>query len=151
MLLRRSLSSLLTRTMSTNSAPSSSSSPSLARVVNASEVASTFSTEISSTITSWTQESGRSRPKLVGFLVGNKDSPSGVYADWTKKACEAVGIEYELRTVRDENDEQESVVDSEKKDDDDDNNRNRNNEEAIDVAHKAADLETMILEANSDP
>ncbi|GAA5910633.1 methylenetetrahydrofolate dehydrogenase (NAD(+)) [Sporobolomyces salmoneus] len=38
------------------------------------------------------------RPKLVGILA-NSSSPSRAYASWTAKACEAVGIEYELREV----------------------------------------------------
>ncbi|GAA6063818.1 hypothetical protein JCM10212_001649 [Sporobolomyces blumeae] len=38
------------------------------------------------------------RPKLVGILA-NSNAPSRAYAQWTAKACEAVGIEYELREV----------------------------------------------------
>lgn len=38
------------------------------------------------------------RPKLVGILA-NSNAPSRAYASWTAKACEAVGIEYELREV----------------------------------------------------
>ncbi|GAA5836160.1 hypothetical protein JCM11251_007385 [Rhodosporidiobolus azoricus] len=38
------------------------------------------------------------KPKLVGILA-NSSSPSRAYASWTAKACEAVGIEYELREV----------------------------------------------------
>lgn len=38
------------------------------------------------------------KPKLVGLLAtGN--APSRAYAQWTAKACEAVGIEYELREI----------------------------------------------------
>ncbi|GAA5975106.1 hypothetical protein JCM11641_000036 [Rhodosporidiobolus odoratus] len=38
------------------------------------------------------------KPKLVGILA-NSSSPSRAYASWTAKACEAVGIHYELREV----------------------------------------------------
>jgi methylenetetrahydrofolate dehydrogenase (NAD+) len=38
------------------------------------------------------------RPKLVGLLA-NSSAPSRAYAQWTAKACEAVGIEYELREI----------------------------------------------------
>ncbi|GAA5878613.1 hypothetical protein JCM1840_003528 [Sporobolomyces johnsonii] len=38
------------------------------------------------------------RPKLVGILA-NSGAPSRAYASWTAKACEAVGIHYELREV----------------------------------------------------
>ncbi|GAA5923775.1 methylenetetrahydrofolate dehydrogenase (NAD(+)) [Sporobolomyces koalae] len=38
------------------------------------------------------------KPKLVGILA-NSNAPSRAYASWTAKACEAVGIEYELREV----------------------------------------------------
>lgn len=38
------------------------------------------------------------KPKLVGILATNS-APSRAYASWTEKACEAVGIEYELRIV----------------------------------------------------
>ncbi|GAA5899034.1 hypothetical protein JCM6882_004597 [Rhodosporidiobolus microsporus] len=38
------------------------------------------------------------KPKLVGILA-NSSPPSRAYASWTAKACEAVGIEYELREV----------------------------------------------------
>jgi methylenetetrahydrofolate dehydrogenase (NAD+) len=35
------------------------------------------------------------RPKLLGILASS-NAPSRRYAEWTKKACEAVGIEYVL-------------------------------------------------------
>lgn len=38
------------------------------------------------------------KPKLVGILA-NSGAPSRAYANWTAKACEAVGIDYELREV----------------------------------------------------
>ncbi|ORY90183.1 methylenetetrahydrofolate dehydrogenase [Leucosporidium creatinivorum] len=38
------------------------------------------------------------KPKLVGLLA-TASAPSRAYAQWTAKACEAVGIEYELREI----------------------------------------------------
>lgn len=38
------------------------------------------------------------KPKLVGILA-NTNAPSRAYAAWTAKACQAVGIEYELREI----------------------------------------------------
>lgn len=109
------------------------SSTSFCRTVNASEVAKAFDDETRQTISSWTQQ-GRPRPKLVGFLVGTSDSPSATYAEWTRKACVAVGIDYELRTVGDgaeapEDDAQASVGGT---------------------SLGAADLEAAILDANDD-
>ena len=37
-------------------------------------------------------------PKLVGFLA-NDDPAARSYAQWTKKACEADGIRFEIRNV----------------------------------------------------
>jgi hypothetical protein len=37
-------------------------------------------------------------PKLLGLLA-NLDAPSRAYADWTARACQAIGIVYELREV----------------------------------------------------
>ncbi|EPQ30495.1 uncharacterized protein PFL1_02021 [Pseudozyma flocculosa PF-1] len=40
-------------------------------------------------------DAGKSRPKLVGILA-TPSPPSVAYAEWTRKACEAVGIEFEI-------------------------------------------------------
>lgn len=37
--------------------------------------------------------------KLVGFLSESSGAPSRTYADYTRRGCEDVGIEFELRTV----------------------------------------------------
>lgn len=114
----------------------SSASHTFCRTVNASEVAANYTSEISSAIqTSLSSSSSAKRPKLVGILCGQKDSPSVTYADWTKKACESVGIEYELRLI--ETDKEESDAEGQ--------------ESVGGAALGAADLETAILEANVDP
>lgn len=38
-------------------------------------------------------------PKLVGFLA-NDDQAAVTYARWTGKACENIGIKFELRIVK---------------------------------------------------
>jgi len=139
---------VLTREMSSSTATKSGSS-SLCRVVNASEIASGYSQEIKKAILakSETSSSATTRPpKLVGFLVGSRDSPSATYASWTDKACQSVGIDFELRFIeppREEQDIQENIKDDENKDAD--------NVEQSGLEIGAADLETAILEANSDP
>ncbi|KAN0064790.1 Methylenetetrahydrofolate dehydrogenase [NAD(+)] [Thecaphora frezii] len=40
-------------------------------------------------------DAGKPRPKLVGILA-TPSPPSVAYAEWTRKACEAVGIEFEI-------------------------------------------------------
>lgn len=102
---------------------------SFCRVVNASEVAKPFSAEITQQIEA-SVAAGNKKPKLVGFLCGSKDSPSAVYADWTRKACESVGIDYELRRIADEEEAEQT---------------------GSETLGGAADLEAAILEANSDP
>jgi hypothetical protein len=111
--------------------PKSASSHSLCRTVVASEVANPYTNEIKQAI----ESSSSSRPKLVGFLCGKKDSPSVTYADWTKKACEAVGIEYELRIIDTEGGEMGEDMEQ---------------ASVGGAALGAADLETAILEANVD-
>lgn len=58
-----------------------------------------------------------------------------MYAEWTKKACEAVGIDYELRRIEPEHNEEEESEGA----------------SVGGTGEGAADLETAILEANSDP
>lgn len=136
-------STLRIMSASSKSATTSSSQGhhTLCRTVNASEVASSYTSEIKSAIqATLNSSSSAKRHKLVGFLCGKKDSPSVTYADWTRKACESVGIEYELRIIDTEQEESE--------------NNNKEGEEQASVggaALGAADLETAILEANVDP
>lgn len=45
-----------------------------------------------------TTNSIKKRPKLLGILASNS-LPSISYANWTRKACELIGIEYELKIL----------------------------------------------------
>ncbi|KAK4055091.1 Methylenetetrahydrofolate dehydrogenase [NAD(+)] [Microbotryomycetes sp. JL201] len=66
------------------------------------------------------------KPKLVGLLA-NSSAPSRAYAQWTAKACQAVGIEYELREI----------------------GQQQQNEDQRETAEHA-EVEQAILEANDD-
>lgn len=59
-------------------------------IIDAAVVAEGFDKEIKDTVAKG------ARPKLVGLLA-NDDKEARMYANWTKKACERVGIEYQLR------------------------------------------------------
>lgn len=64
-------------------------------------IAKKFRQEITDALTNGTVK----RAKLVGLLA-TTSAPSRAYAEWTSKACEAIGIEYELREIKpDEGDE----------------------------------------------
>lgn len=65
----------------------------LCRTITGEAVALPFRSAITATTSS-----AQPRPKLVGLLA-NTNAPSRAYAQWTAKACEAVGIDYELREV----------------------------------------------------
>jgi Tetrahydrofolate dehydrogenase/cyclohydrolase, catalytic domain len=73
------------------------SGPSFCRVFNAAEVAKDFRAELLAATAASETLRGR-KPKLVGFLATDS-TPSRSYAEWTRKACEDVGIEYELREI----------------------------------------------------
>ncbi|KAK4052876.1 Methylenetetrahydrofolate dehydrogenase [NAD(+)] [Microbotryomycetes sp. JL221] len=75
--------------------------------------------------------SAQIKPKLVGILA-NSSAPSKAYAQWTAKACQAVGIEYELREIKAQS-SSSSSPDSQQPD-----------------MAEHADVEQAILEANED-
>lgn len=62
---------------------------------DATPIADRYNAEISTAVTTSVAK-GRGRPKLVGLLA-NEDAAGDVYARMTKRACDKVGIEYELR------------------------------------------------------
>lgn len=63
------------------------------KVVTGEKVAQPFREAIHESIAK-----GCRAPKLIGLLA-NTDAPSRAYAEWTERACKAVGILYELRVV----------------------------------------------------
>lgn len=64
------------------------------KLVQASGIAAPYQDAIKDAIQTRIQH-GKSRPKLVGILA-TPSPPSVAYAEWTRKACEAVGIEFEI-------------------------------------------------------
>ena len=78
-----------------SSASSSSSPASPGAKVSAVDIAKPFRSEIQAHIQRIKAEHNLT-PVLVGFLA-NEDQAARKYAEWTKKACEADGICFELR------------------------------------------------------
>ncbi|KAJ9479166.1 Methylenetetrahydrofolate dehydrogenase [NAD(+)] [Pseudozyma hubeiensis] len=64
------------------------------KLVKASGIAEPYQDAIKEAIQARIDQ-GKSRPKLVGILA-TPSPPSVAYAEWTRKACEAVGIEFEI-------------------------------------------------------
>ena len=64
------------------------------KLVQASGIAAPYQEAIKEAIQARIDQ-GKSRPKLVGILA-TPSPPSVAYAEWTRKACEAVGIEFEI-------------------------------------------------------
>ena len=81
------------------------------------------------------QDKGKSIPKLVGILA-KPSPPSIAYAEWTGKACETVGIKFEIWKTWDD-----SVIPQEGQEDKDACLQNFGLE---------ADVEDLILAANRD-
>lgn len=64
------------------------------KVINASKVAEVFVEELKNKI-----QKNNLKTKLVGFLA-NTDQAAVTYANFTKKACTNIGIEFELRKIK---------------------------------------------------
>lgn len=62
-------------------------------LLKADAIAETFRTEIKSALSNATRP-----PKLVGILATSA-SPSKFYSEFTKKQCDALGVEFVLRTT----------------------------------------------------
>lgn len=85
------------------------------------------------------KESGLSTPKLVGILA-TPSPPSVAYAEWTKKACQDVGINFEIW---------KTWEDSEVKEGEGEGNGEgkKDGHEDLDLE---ADVEDLIIAANAD-
>jgi hypothetical protein len=70
------------------------------RLASAAAIANPFQAALSAA-TAARKAAGKRAPKLVGILA-TPSPPSVAYAEWTKKACEAVGIEFEIWRTWDE-------------------------------------------------
>ncbi|KAJ1582903.1 hypothetical protein NDA12_005301 [Ustilago hordei] len=102
------------------------------KLVQASGIAAPYQDAIKEAIQKRIQE-GKSRPKLVGILA-TPSPPSVAYAEWTRKACQAVGVEFEIWKTWDD-----SVEVSEEE--------HKGSAPDFDLE---ADVEDLIIAANAD-
>lgn len=86
---------LNTAPTSSSTMPPSESNP--GKLVSAAALAKPFIDAITEQITQRVKE-GKNRPRLVGILA-TPSPPSIAYAEWTKKACESVGMEFVSASV----------------------------------------------------
>jgi hypothetical protein len=71
------------------------------KLLKADLIADQFRFDIQNTISTITRSSFK-KPKLVGILAVSASKPSETYAEFTKKTCEALGVEYVLKKVGEE-------------------------------------------------
>ncbi|CAO1634541.1 unnamed protein product [Parajaminaea phylloscopi] len=93
------------------SEPISESNP--GKLVSAAALAKPFIDSITSQIEARVG-SGKRRPRLVGILA-TPSPPSIAYAEWTKKACESVGMEFDIWRTWDQQPGEEPPSEDEKK------------------------------------
>lgn len=104
------------------------------KLLQATAIAKPFQEEIQ-TVVNQRKEKGLRVPKLVGIL--SKPSPPSIaYAEWTAKACEAVGINFEIWKTWDD-----SVEVTED---------NKGGSDSLNNMGLEADVEDLILAANRD-
>ncbi|PWN26074.1 NAD(P)-binding protein [Jaminaea rosea] len=119
----------LNTSASSSTAPISESNP--GKLVSAAALAKPFIDSITEQITQRVKD-GKSRPRLVGILA-TPSPPSIAYAEWTKKACESVGMEFDIWRTWDQAPGEEPPSEDDKKPGLED------------------DVEDLIIAANADP
>lgn len=92
------------------------------KLMKADDIAALYRADVDSAVKTFTTKSRR--PRLVGILATDS-KPSEMYAEFTRKTCESMGVEFELRRVG-------AAVPSDETDGD-------------------GGLESGIIEANEDP
>ncbi|CCE64344.1 hypothetical protein TPHA_0H01380 [Tetrapisispora phaffii CBS 4417] len=85
------------------------------RTILASNIAKTFIDEIQNKVLN-VKKIKPEGPLLVGFL-SNDDPAAEMYANWTKKTCESMGIRYELRRIDDSDFLEEAIIEANRDDD----------------------------------
>lgn len=127
-------------TLSKAAAAAAAASEYPGKLVSAASIASPFQNDITQAIAK-RKAQGRNLPKLIGILA-TPSPPSVAYAEWTKKACEQVGIQFEIwKTWQDEKDnsnQQEKI------------NYMQGVEEEKPDTDLEADVEDLIIAANAD-
>lgn len=84
------------------------------RTILASGISKSYSQEIAQkcqTISSSIMSPPGKKPFLVGFLA-NDDPAAESYANWTKKTCEEMGFEYQLRRVQNKDFLEERIIEA---------------------------------------
>ncbi|KAL9937542.1 hypothetical protein V8E36_003951 [Tilletia maclaganii] len=105
------------------------------KLVKAMDIAAPFTREVRDVIKHRVEVLKKRQPRLVGILA-KPYPPSIAYAEWTKKACEDVGIRFDIwKTWDDEEDEGKNEVSA---------------EEVKEDYSLAADVEDLIIAANAD-
>jgi methylenetetrahydrofolate dehydrogenase (NAD+) len=108
------------------------------KLVSAASIAKPFQEDVANVISKRNAQ-GKTTPKLVGILA-TPSPPSVAYAEWTKKACEQVGIKFEIwKTWQDY---QQDVKQSS-------NDMQGVEKEKLDTDLEA-DVEDLIIAANAD-
>lgn len=107
------------------------------KLVQASSIAAPYQEAVKAA-TAAREAAGLRKPKLVGILA-TPSPPSIAYAEWTRKACEAVGIEFEIWRTWDDAPAKEDGA--EKSDAD------KAQQPDLDLE---ADVEDLIIAANAD-
>ena len=119
-------------------ASSSTENAQMGKLASAVSIANPFQTSIAEAITARRQK-GQKTPKLVGILA-TPSPPSVAYAQWTKKACEQVGIEFEIWQTWSESEKKEDAMDGVEEQ----STQQRPNSDL------EADVEDLIIAANAN-
>lgn len=81
------------------------------RTILASKISKTYDQEIVDKINDLKEKKVRpDGPLLVGFLANQDDEAAEMYAKWTQKTSEALGVRYELRRVPDKDFLEEAII-----------------------------------------
>lgn len=71
------------------------------KLLKADPIAEQFRSDIQKSIAAMNASPSARKPKLVGILAASASKPSETYAEFTRKTCEALGVEYVLKRVGD--------------------------------------------------
>ena len=83
----------LTRSMASSSTPKTAPLPGAGKLFKADPIADTFRSDIQRSLSALSKP-----PKLVGILASDS-KPSETYAEFTRKTCQALGVEFVLKRV----------------------------------------------------
>lgn len=104
------------------------------KLLKADPIADQFRSDIQKSIAALNTSPSSRKPKLVGILAASASKPSETYAEFTRKTCEALGVEYVLKRVGDDPSASQA-----------------GNSSAIEPANEGqGSIEDAIIEANGD-